>query len=454
MRYCRFSYAVGISALLIAGLLLSAGASAAGQQVLDGTKSNAATFKVLWTFAGYPTDAGPAGCNRGVFDSSGNFYSATDSGGVNGRGAVFELSPTKSGGWTETVIYSFGPEYSGDGQFPCGALLIDQGGNLYGTTQEGGLYNNGTVYELSLAAGGNWTETILYSFGWPGSGDGADPTSGVTMDADGNLYGVTSCGGKGSATSSCALSGTDSAGAGTVYELSRTSGGDWTETVLYSFSRVGKSGNQPGGEVLISGGNLFGTAAFSASGYGTVWELQPSSSGKKWTEKTLYSFTGGLDGAYPNLHGAIVADSAGNLYGITEIGGFNDTGTVWKLVYSAETKTYSEQTLYSFGVAGGNDGNSPQWGLILATNATLYGNSTAGGGAGVGDPNAGTIFTLTQGENGEWQETTLYSAASATMGSVGDNGLTTNASGTLFGMAANDSSSGDFPYGTVFELTP
>ncbi|MGB9492266.1 MAG: choice-of-anchor tandem repeat GloVer-containing protein [Terriglobales bacterium] len=445
------------SAIILAALILVNEASAGELKVLQQPKPETATFNVLWTFAGTPNDAGPPYWNRGVVDSSGNFYGETEYGGANDAGAVFEVSPTEGGGWTETVIHNFGPRYSGDGGTPSGSLLMDKNGNLYGTTAGGGIFDNGTVYKLSPNSEGRWTETILYSFSWPGSGDGAGPSGGVTMDAEGNLYGVTGCGGTGAAATFCATTGNESAGAGTVYKLSPTSSGEWKETVLYSFSHYGKSGYGPWGEILVSGGNLIGFAnSQGASDYGLIWELQANSTGKKWTNKTLYTFTGGLDGGEPNADGgSIVADSAGNLYGVAYIGGASNTGAVWELVYSAKTNTYGEQTLYSFGIHNGNDGNYPAWGLTQGRNGVFYGDTVEGGGGTACDTEGcGTVFSLTPGQNGQWEETTIYSFEGGTNGAnVGYNGLTMDASGNLYGMTAGGYLGGP-KSGEVFEIRP
>ncbi|MGB8770724.1 MAG: choice-of-anchor tandem repeat GloVer-containing protein, partial [Candidatus Korobacteraceae bacterium] len=104
---------------------------------------------------------------------------------------VYELTPNGSGGWTETVLYNFG---SGtDGSEPLASLIFDSAGNLYGTTNSGGTYDYGTVFELTPNGSGGWTETVLHNFG---SGtDGFWPEANLIFDAAGNLYGTTVGGG-------------------------------------------------------------------------------------------------------------------------------------------------------------------------------------------------------------------------------------------------------------------
>jgi len=123
-----------------------------------------------------------------VFDSSGNLYGATYTGGSGGGGTVFELTPS-NGSWSFTVLYSF------TGNSACGPesnLTMDQAGNLYGTTVCDGAYGYGSVFKLK-ASGGGWTYTSVYDF--KGGADGSYPNSGVLFDANGNLYGTASSGG-------------------------------------------------------------------------------------------------------------------------------------------------------------------------------------------------------------------------------------------------------------------
>jgi uncharacterized repeat protein (TIGR03803 family) len=129
-----------------------------------------------------------------IFNSSGNLYGTTAYGGAYGEGAVFELVPTASGGWAESVLYSFGGA-NGNGTEPRDSLIFDASGNLYGTTSFGPASAQGTVFELSPAAGGIWNETTLHSFTGKLGHDGAEPYSNLIFDSSGNLYGTTIDGG-------------------------------------------------------------------------------------------------------------------------------------------------------------------------------------------------------------------------------------------------------------------
>jgi uncharacterized repeat protein (TIGR03803 family) len=136
-----------------------------------------------------------------IIDGAGNLYGATNAGGtglcktsvVVGCGTVFELSPVAGGGWTEAILYNF-VKNGTDGVYPQTGTLLLVGGNLYGTTGKGGNNSVGTVYKLSPAVSGGWTETILHAFQNNGS-DGLYPNGSLIIDSLGNLYGTTSSGG-------------------------------------------------------------------------------------------------------------------------------------------------------------------------------------------------------------------------------------------------------------------
>lgn len=130
-----------------------------------------------------------------VSDKAGNFYGTTNAGGTSGLGTVFRLAPGASGEWTEQVLHSFQNDGE-DGFGPVAGLVIDTAGNLYGTTFYGGLYNDGAVFELIPGANENWTERIVHNFDWSlYVKDGTSPAASLIFDAVGNLYGTTENGG-------------------------------------------------------------------------------------------------------------------------------------------------------------------------------------------------------------------------------------------------------------------
>jgi len=244
-----------------------------------------------------------------VFDSTGKMYVTSLEGGANHLGNVYQLTRSM-GGWTTASIFDFD---GANGSTPYSGVTLDAQGNVYGTTWMAGPNQNGTVYRLANN-GGSWTLDTLYTF--PNSTDGKNPVGSVIFDQAGNLYGTTEWGGIG--------------GGGTVFELSR-SGNGWTYTLLHSFT--GQFG--PFATLSIdSAGNLYGTTyADGAFGAGSVFKL--SRSGQGWAFTDLHDFSGGSDGANPV--GGVSVDSNGNLYGTTSAGGQNQScdrcGVVWEITH-------------------------------------------------------------------------------------------------------------------------
>jgi uncharacterized repeat protein (TIGR03803 family) len=263
------------------------------------------TATTLHSFNNNGTDGvNPSGCL--TFDSAGNLYGATLAGGLYTWGTVFELTPAAEAPWTETILHNFNNN-TGDSGFPNGGLIFDASGNLYGTTLGDTANDSGSVFELSPAGGGAWTETILHNFTSNGT-DGYYPYGGVVFDSAGNLYGTTATGG---------LNGN----AGTVFELT-PSNGSWTENVLHNFDCNGTDGCNPEAGLTIDGsGNLYGTT-YGGGIYngGTVFEMSYNTN-VGWQEWLLHSFTlfGPYDGSGPSA--TVVFDSMGNMYGTTQYGG-------------------------------------------------------------------------------------------------------------------------------------
>ena len=231
-------------------------------------------YKVLYNFQGgkdgmYPS----AGL---ISNTAGNLYGVTAGGGEGGNGGcgtVFELRLVK-GNWSEGVLYRF-PGSAKDGCYPYANLTFDTHANLYGTTEAGGQGDCfgrkcGTVFELTPVAGGKWKETVLYRFA--GGNDGSGPDGGLVLDGAGNVYGSTENGG-------------GSCDCGTVFELTPSSDGGWSETILHSFS--GSDGAGPGSLTFDVAGNLYGVASYDGEySAGVVFELRPGSGGT-WSEATL-----------------------------------------------------------------------------------------------------------------------------------------------------------------------
>ena len=236
-----------------------------------------------------------------VMDPAGNLYGATNEGGAANAGVVYKLSPGGSG-WQQTLLHTF--QGKPDGSAPFGTPALDAAGNLYGTTNAGGSHNEGSVYMLALQSDGSFTAQTLHNFS--GGADGVNPLAGVVLDPHGNIYGTTGYGG--------------SANCGIAFELTPTGSGTWKERLLHTFLGIGaQDGENPNGLTFGAHGNLYGTTlGGGVYNPGTIFELTRTSSGP-WQETVLYSFTGGLDGAYPSV--GVTLDSAGNIYGTTVWGG-------------------------------------------------------------------------------------------------------------------------------------
>ena len=240
---------------------------------------------VLYNFRGGTKGSNPY--SNLVRDEAGNLYGTAYQGDTNcnppyGCGLVFKLGPRG----TYTLLHSFIGQPN-DGQ-DAGELMLDEGGNLCGTTTLGGYYNYGTIFTMDATG----REKVLHSFN--SSPDGASAGAGLLRTPSGEIFGTTSYGG--------------TIGGGTVFKLDLS--GD--ETVLYNFGST-LDGDLPGTLIHDNSGNLYGTnETGGAFLFGTVFKLDTT--GK---ENVLYSFRANGDGAYPR---GVVRDAAGNLYG-TAYGG-------------------------------------------------------------------------------------------------------------------------------------
>ncbi len=335
--------------------------------------SNTPKGGIIYTFKGASDGNFPAAAL--VADAQGNLYGTTEEGGSTtfcrgyGCGIIFELiAPSSpSGTWREIILHSF--TGGSDGSSPASGLIFDSAGNLYGTTASGGDLSNmfctsqsgqnigcGTVFELSppTSPGGVWTETVLHMFEW-GSTDGAFPQSSLVFDGSGNLFGTT-------------VLGNLVSDGGVVFELSPLGGGAWTESILYSFTGL-DDGGEPYGRLTFDGfGNLYGTTAFGgdSSGDGVVFQLVPPVEGGPWIENSILIFDGS-DGANP--FGGVLIDPSGNLFGSTMNGGVQKDGVSFELVPPQSGGVWTEVILRSF--IGG--GNAHPFGFVEDGSGDLYG---------------------------------------------------------------------------------
>jgi hypothetical protein len=346
-----------------------------------------------------------------------------------------------------TTIYTF--TGGSDGSSP-NSLLITKTGLIYGTTTSGGAMLAGTVFQLHQPSveGGTWTETTLYSF--KGVPDGFAPNPGLTLAANGDLYGTTSAGGTSFSQNPACPS--DLNGCGTVFRLAPPkSGSAWQESVLYRFSLESAAGIVPAGGVLVSNGVIYGTAAqggvtsgCGTFGCGAAYSIVPG------VITPLHAFTG-IDGAYPN--GPFVAQN-GTFYGTTT--GGETAGVVFSLTPPATTGgAWTENTVYNFTGTNG-DGSVPN-GLLIAKNGTLYGTTESGGING-----NGIVFQLVPPAvaDGSWTENVLHHFTGAVIDSRDGSepvSLVIDASGNLYGatyQGGTVTSACPSGCGALFKLTP
>jgi uncharacterized repeat protein (TIGR03803 family) len=347
----------------VAGLVMDAAGNLYGTTSIGGSSQLGVVFKmtesgqetVLYTFAGGTDGANPEASL--LMDSAGNLYGTTYAGGAYGVGTVFKV--TASG--QETVLYSFHGGTT-DGANPQASLIMDRAGNLYSTTNAGGAYGVGTVFEFSK----NSQETVLYSFA--GGTDGANPVAGVTLDAKGNLYGTTSAGG--------------TSAYGTVFQLAKvvvpsTTSAQlkyvWKESILHNFTHQDDGDVPYAGLIFDGAGNLYGGATGGgANSGGTIFELSPS--GEGWNFTVLYSLPGwDISGPFASLF----LDSSGNIWGATHCDGTYEAGTVYELTNSGGSWNYNSMYVFT----GGNDGSYVYSALVFDKQGNLYGTTKTGGNA-------------------------------------------------------------------------
>jgi len=312
-----------------------------------------------------------------TMDRSGNLYGTTVAGGTDSSpyGTAFELSRNADGTWNYTKLWNF--DYA-EAWAPYGKLVLDQRGNLYGTTYGGGVYNDGSVFELSQTENG-WTKTTLHSLSQ--SVDGQSPYAGVAFDKLGNLYGTTYdrgdyfCNG--------------GSGCGSLFELSPNGDGTWRETFVFLFNYA--TGGVPWGEVNFDGvGNLY----TSVSVYGpTKCEcggiVRMSYQGNQWQYSGVLAFHG-KDGAVP-LAGVSIDRRSRVMYGTTHLGGKSShcgqygCGTVYAIKGTQET------VLHNFcSQPNCTDGEYPWSSLFTDGIGNLYGSTWLGG-----TYNYGVVFEIT-----------------------------------------------------------
>jgi uncharacterized repeat protein (TIGR03803 family) len=378
--------------------------------------------------------------------------------------------------YNETVIYS--PTSASDTGGLQAGVIRDSQGNLYGTDAFSGETGFGTIYELipagstgcpagSSSTANDWCAATLYTFCAAASGctDGAYPYAGLTLDANGNLYGAAAYGGT---ASTCDFLG--GSGCGTIFTLTPVSDGvcpagsnpgqywdptltppqyvpsGWCETVLYNFTGAGADSAPSIPVVFDAQGNLYG-AGFGPGG--EIFELSPPSSGSgPWIENVIYQGTVGTIST-------LIFDSQGNLYATSPGAPGYEGGYVFELSPpSGGSGPWTQTVLYGFTFLS-TAPFQPQGGVTFDANGNLYGTTESGGANG-----AGTVYELTppSGGTGLWNVSVLYSFASAPLAVDGRyplSGVTFDSNGNLYGTTVNSTAYGnDAASGVVYELSP
>ncbi|MGA2966455.1 MAG: choice-of-anchor tandem repeat GloVer-containing protein [Terriglobales bacterium] len=334
--------------------------------------------------------------------------------------AVLLIAARPAQAQTEKVLYNFCPGGGSctDGAHPTSRLTFDGAGDLYGTTMFGGL-GAGTVFELSQNGSGGWNETVLHRFV---GGDGAWPYySYVIFDSLGNLYGTAY--GNGTCCIHTASLGADPA-CGVVFELSPPY---WTVTVLHSFEGKGMGCRPVNGLIMDPAGNLYGITEYlrqNGGARGAVFELSPSAGG--WTEQVIYTAC--------TSYAGLTMDAAGNIFGVGCSHAFE--------LSPNSSGGWTPTIIHTF--TGGKDGDTPEGTPVLDRAGNLYGTTEFGG-----DKNLGTVYKLSPGKKW-WKEKILYSFKSGEKdGNIPAAGIVFDAAGNIYGTT---SGGGDYGLGTVFEL--
>jgi uncharacterized repeat protein (TIGR03803 family) len=250
----------------------------------------------------------PGPCSEGAYPvglmqaSNGNFYGTTSNGGSQGNyGTIFEI--TKSG--TFKTLYNFcSKTHCTDGATPLSGLIQASNGNLYGTTNSGGVHGYGVVYEITTTG----TYKTRYSFcAQTNCSDGSYPQAGLIQAANGSLYGTTGAGG--------------TSGVGTVFEITPTN----QFITLHSFNST-DGANPVAALIQANDGNFYGTAWEGGTAYGgVIYEVSAAGS-----FSVLYDFcTAPSNCTGTGPLGSLMQATNGTLYGTTTYGGIGNSGTVF-----------------------------------------------------------------------------------------------------------------------------
>ena len=326
-----------------------------GTTLTGGTKDLGTVFKMdastgqvttIHSFVGGNTD-GAIPSSGLVIGSDGNLYGTTTNGGPAQYGTVFKVAFTNGIPTVEIAYFFAGPKT--DGANPVGGLIQGSDNAFYGTTNNGGSNDLGTVYKITLL-GGVVAESPIYHFTGP---DGEHPQSGLIKDSAGMMYGTTS--------------GGDS-GVGTLYSIS-THG-------IIGFSKQFSTydGATPYGPLLLgSDGKLYGTtSAGGQNGLGVTFSISTAGDSDSYNYTSFAGTTSDGSTPYGNL-----IEINNKIYGTTLSGGTYAAGTIFSV-----THALTETMVYAFGNL--TDGANPTAGMVLAADGYYYGTTSKGGTNGLG----------------------------------------------------------------------
>ncbi len=403
----------------------------------------------LYSFMG-GSDGGKPATSLAYDPTSGLVYGVTPNISVNGPhcapdcGTLFSFNATTH--LPPTLLHPFAGQK--DGANPQGALLLFNG-VLYGTTEAGGVYDQGILFAYTINTN---KFAVLHNFA--GGSDGAAPLGQLTPTPDGDLLGTTSAGG---------LGGCGASGCGTVFKVTKLGAKHPKESVIYAFQgNEGNNGNNGTGDgrlpqsplifvnkdtSVLFGSTVLGgqTTAACPNGCGTVFKVDPMTG----AESVVYQFQGGPDGIAPQ--GLLVSDGS-NIYGTTSFGGnnicsFNNQPTTCGTFFSVPASN-GERFAQGF---GNENGGIPVGGLCVHRGAQIefgYGPTASGGVA-----NLGTLFSARLGPSNA--PTVIYNFSGGVNGQTPLGGLTQVAGGGFFGTTSAGGTPGcGNGCGTIFMLRP
>lgn len=358
--------------------------------------SPSGTYTVLKNFNLTADGGNPRG--HLVLAPDGNFYGITYSGGANGAGTIFKLTP----GGTFTTIHSMNKTTEGGNSY--GSLTVGLDGNLYGITYSGGTFTYGTIFKCTTTG----TLTVLRHLN--GTTDGSNSQGDLIQATDGNFYGM--CYGGGANSN------------GTIFKITPTG----TFTVLKALASS-KDGGYPYGNLFQNtDGNFYGmTRSGGTLSAGTIFKMTPAG-----VYTVIHSFDNTTEGGTAN--GSLIRGTDGNLYGMTSTGGPNKWGTAFKVTTAGVVTV-----LASFD--GSVSGNVPMESLVKGKDSAYYGTTSLGGAY-----NYGTIFKICGGIT-----TVLHSFNRQTEGGIPKGSLIQATDGNFWGMTPEGGSKG---FGTIFKMTP